>query len=191
MPPKRNTEDVQTLKEKLYNTNARGRRTGGTHPTNGSSLKEVDNASTNSGQTSNDLDTSNVSHRLTFVSLSYLTPRYHNAHQTLTSVSLSDEVDFPRACRPPGLPTSLPPRHTLDLQEPAQPRRPQSGHRTHVSYHGTRKIETKSTKGSPCTGCTEEFQCSWCQRERRHRRLAVQDKTSGCADRTRLSPERC
>ncbi len=65
MPPKRNPEDVQTLKEKLHNTNARGRRTGGTQPTNGSSLKEVDNASTNSGQTSNDLDTSNVSHRLT------------------------------------------------------------------------------------------------------------------------------
>ena len=64
MPPKRNTEDVQTLKEKLQNTNARGRRTGGTHLTNGSSLKEVDHASTNSGQTSNDLDTSNVSHRL-------------------------------------------------------------------------------------------------------------------------------
>ena len=64
MPPKRNTEDVQTLKEKLHNTNTRGRRTGGTHAANGSSLKEVDNASTNSGQTSNDLDTSNVSHRL-------------------------------------------------------------------------------------------------------------------------------
>ncbi|KAJ4337907.1 hypothetical protein N0V95_008202 [Ascochyta clinopodiicola] len=63
MPPKRNAEDVQTLKEKLQNThattNARGRRTGGTHAANGSSLKEVDNASTNSGQTSSDLDTSN------------------------------------------------------------------------------------------------------------------------------------
>jgi len=69
MPPKRNTEDVQTLKEKLQSTNARGRRTGGTHPTNGSSLKEVDNASTNSGQTSNDLDTSNVSYRLTSLGL--------------------------------------------------------------------------------------------------------------------------
>ncbi|KAH6612109.1 hypothetical protein C7974DRAFT_91353 [Boeremia exigua] len=60
MPPKRTTEDVQTLKEKLHNTNARGRRTGGTHLANGSSLKEVDNASTNSGHTSNDLDTSNM-----------------------------------------------------------------------------------------------------------------------------------
>ena len=63
MPPKRNTEDVQTLKEKLHNTNARGRRTGGTQPANGSGLKEVDNASTHSGHTSSDLDTSNVSHR--------------------------------------------------------------------------------------------------------------------------------
>ncbi|KAF9694003.1 hypothetical protein EKO04_007770 [Ascochyta lentis] len=63
MPPKRNAEDVQTLKEKLQNssTNARGRRTGGTQAANGSSLKEVDNASTNSGQTSSDLDTSNQS----------------------------------------------------------------------------------------------------------------------------------
>lgn len=69
MPPKRNAEDVQTLKEKLQSTNARGRRNGGAHPANGSSLKEVDNASTNSGQTSNDLDTSNVSHRLTSLRL--------------------------------------------------------------------------------------------------------------------------
>lgn len=78
MPPKRNTEDVQTLKEKLHNTNARGRRTGGTQATNGSSLKEVDNASTNSGQTSNDVDTSNVSHRLTSVQPS------HTPHTSLS-----------------------------------------------------------------------------------------------------------
>lgn len=106
MPPKRSTEDVLTLKEKLQNTNSRGRRTGGT---NGSSLKEVDNASTNSGQTSNDLDTSNVRHRLTSVQLSHLTPHYRIAQQTLTFVSRSDEMELSRAYRSPGLQTSLPP----------------------------------------------------------------------------------
>lgn len=65
MPPKRNHDEAQTasLKEKLQHiqgTNPRGRRNGGT--TNGSNLKEVDNASTNSGQTSNDLNSSNVSY---------------------------------------------------------------------------------------------------------------------------------
>ena len=65
MPPKRNPEDPpQNLKEKLQSlqsTNARGRRNGGANTMNGSNLKEVDNASTNSGQTSNDLSSSNVS----------------------------------------------------------------------------------------------------------------------------------
>lgn len=65
MPPKRNPDDApQNLKEKLQNlqnANARGRRPGGANAVNGSSLKEVDNASTNSGQTSNDVSSSNVS----------------------------------------------------------------------------------------------------------------------------------
>ncbi|KAJ4363049.1 hypothetical protein N0V83_010167 [Neocucurbitaria cava] len=64
MPPKRNPEDApQNLKEKLQSlqgTNARGRRNGGANAMNGSSLKEVDNASTNSGQTTNDLSSSNI-----------------------------------------------------------------------------------------------------------------------------------
>ena len=54
MPPKRITEDAsQNLKEKLsalQGTNARGRRNGGVNAINGSNLKEVDNASSNSGQ---------------------------------------------------------------------------------------------------------------------------------------------
>lgn len=64
MPPKRNPDDPpQNLKEKLQNlqnANARGRRNGGANVMNGSSLKEVDNASTNSGQTSNDVSSSNI-----------------------------------------------------------------------------------------------------------------------------------
>lgn len=66
MPPKRNPEDTQSLKAKLQD--ARGRRTGGATTLNGSTLKEVDNASTNSGATSSDQSSSNVSfpavHRL-------------------------------------------------------------------------------------------------------------------------------
>ncbi len=65
MPPKRVTEDgPQNLKEKLsalQGTNARGRRNGGQNAMNGGVLKEADIASTNSGQTSNELSSSNVS----------------------------------------------------------------------------------------------------------------------------------
>ncbi|KAF2125102.1 hypothetical protein P153DRAFT_370424 [Dothidotthia symphoricarpi CBS 119687] len=64
MPPaKRVHEDAQQLKEKLHSlqgTNARGRRNGGIVTTNGSSLKEVDNASTNSGHTSTEASSSNM-----------------------------------------------------------------------------------------------------------------------------------
>ncbi|KAH9877046.1 hypothetical protein IAQ61_002407 [Plenodomus lingam] len=65
MPPKRTHDEPQpgSLKEKLQhlqasNANARGRRNGGANTMNGSSLKEVDNASTNSGQTSHDSSSS-------------------------------------------------------------------------------------------------------------------------------------
>jgi histone deacetylase complex subunit SAP30 len=67
MPPKRNHDDAahSSLKDKLQNlqgSNARGGRRNGPNAMNGSSLKEVDNASTNSGQTSTDLSSSgNVS----------------------------------------------------------------------------------------------------------------------------------
>ncbi|KAF1830714.1 hypothetical protein BDW02DRAFT_591650 [Decorospora gaudefroyi] len=59
MPPKRHHDETSSsLKEKLQNIqgpNARGgRRNGATNTINGSSLKEVDNASTNSGLTSAD-----------------------------------------------------------------------------------------------------------------------------------------
>lgn len=64
MPPaKRVHDDAQQLKEKLHSlqgTNARGRRIGGTNATNGSNLKEVDNASTHSGQTLSEASSSNV-----------------------------------------------------------------------------------------------------------------------------------
>jgi hypothetical protein len=65
MPPaKRNHDDVQTLKEKLQGSNARGRRTQGatSQPATSSALKEVDNASTNSGHTAHDTTSSHVSH---------------------------------------------------------------------------------------------------------------------------------
>lgn len=65
MPPKRthNTDDaLPSLKDKLHTlqtSNARGgRRNGATSIMNGSGLKEVDNASTNSGNTSVDLSSS-------------------------------------------------------------------------------------------------------------------------------------
>jgi histone deacetylase complex subunit SAP30 len=62
MPPKKNHDDsTQLLKEKLQGANARDRRNGKAAAANGSSLKEVDNASTNSGQTLNDNNSSNVS----------------------------------------------------------------------------------------------------------------------------------
>jgi histone deacetylase complex subunit SAP30 len=70
MPPKRNHDDAahNPLKDKLQNlqgSNARGGRRNGQNVINGSSLKEVDNASTNSGQTSTDLSSSgNVSRDL-------------------------------------------------------------------------------------------------------------------------------
>jgi histone deacetylase complex subunit SAP30 len=59
MPPKKQYDDnTQLLKEKLQGAS---RRNGRVSTTNGSNLKEVDNASTNSGQTSNDSNPSNVS----------------------------------------------------------------------------------------------------------------------------------
>ena len=65
MPPKRthNPDDVHpSLKDKLHTlqaSNSRGgRRNGATSVMNGSGLKEVDNASTNSGNTSVDLSSS-------------------------------------------------------------------------------------------------------------------------------------
>jgi hypothetical protein len=65
MPPKRthNPDEAHTsLKDKLQNlqgSNARGgRRNGAAGAVNGSGLKEVDNASTNSGHTSVDLSSS-------------------------------------------------------------------------------------------------------------------------------------
>jgi hypothetical protein len=72
MPPKRthpHDEAHASLKDKLQTlqgSNARGgRRNGGPTALNGSNLKEVDNASTNSGQTSTDLSSSgNVRHAL-------------------------------------------------------------------------------------------------------------------------------
>jgi hypothetical protein len=63
MPPRRTHEsDPQSLKEKLY-ANARDRRTGKAAATNGSGLKEVDNASTHSGQPVSETSSSNVSPR--------------------------------------------------------------------------------------------------------------------------------
>jgi hypothetical protein len=60
MPPKKIHDDsTQLLKEKLQGANAR--RNGKAAATNGSGLKEVDNASTNSGQTNADSNSSNVS----------------------------------------------------------------------------------------------------------------------------------
>jgi hypothetical protein len=62
MPPKKTYDDsTQLLKEKLQGANARDRRNGKANVTTGSSLKEVDNASTNSGQTTSDSSSSNVS----------------------------------------------------------------------------------------------------------------------------------
>ncbi|KAH7064037.1 hypothetical protein BKA63DRAFT_177616 [Paraphoma chrysanthemicola] len=62
MPPKKAVDEhtqTQLLKEKLQGANARDRRNGRSNATGGSGLKEVDNASTNSGQTTND-STSNI-----------------------------------------------------------------------------------------------------------------------------------
>jgi histone deacetylase complex subunit SAP30 len=60
MPPKKTYDDsTQLLKEKLQGANVR--RNGKAAATNGSGLKEVDNASTNSGHTNTDLNSSNVS----------------------------------------------------------------------------------------------------------------------------------
>ena len=68
MPPKKTYDDsTQLLKEKLQGANARDRRNGKSNVTNGSSLKEVDNASTNSGQTSTDSSSSNVSSAALFL----------------------------------------------------------------------------------------------------------------------------
>jgi hypothetical protein len=59
MPPKRQHHDeASAIKEKLQG--ARDRRNGRAAATNGSSLKEVDNASVHSGQTSIDSNPSNV-----------------------------------------------------------------------------------------------------------------------------------
>ncbi|KAF1913286.1 hypothetical protein BDU57DRAFT_522096 [Ampelomyces quisqualis] len=60
MPPKRqhNDDAVPTNKEKLQN--ARDRRNGRAHATNGSSLKEVDHASVHSGQTASESNPSNI-----------------------------------------------------------------------------------------------------------------------------------
>jgi hypothetical protein len=64
MPPRRTHDsDPQSLKEKLH-ANARDRRTGKAAATNGSSLKEVDNVSTHSGQHSGETNASNVSSQL-------------------------------------------------------------------------------------------------------------------------------
>jgi hypothetical protein len=63
MPPKKNVDEntpTQLLKEKLQGANSRDRRNGRANAAGGSGLKEVDNASTNSGQTTHD-STSNVS----------------------------------------------------------------------------------------------------------------------------------
>ena len=94
MPPaKRNHDDVQTLKEKLHASNPssssnsnshptpRGRRTQGTgtQPATGSTLKDVDNASTNSGHTATDASPSHVSHH------SSIFPQHHH-HNTDTAL---------------------------------------------------------------------------------------------------------
>jgi histone deacetylase complex subunit SAP30 len=84
MPPKRthaHDEAHASLKDKLQNlhgSNARGgRRNGGASALNGSSLKEVDNASTNSGQTSTDLSSSGNVRRALLLSQSRLCVRNH------------------------------------------------------------------------------------------------------------------
>jgi hypothetical protein len=56
MPPKKQHDDAAAVKEKLQG--ARDRRNG--RALNGSSLKEVDNASVHSGQTASDTSSSNV-----------------------------------------------------------------------------------------------------------------------------------
>jgi hypothetical protein len=65
MPPKKQHHDeTQSVKEKLQGS--RNPRTGRATVLNGSNLKEVDNASVHSGQTSTDSNASNVgfaSHR--------------------------------------------------------------------------------------------------------------------------------
>lgn len=84
MPPKRthNTDEAHTsLKDKLQNLqgpNARGvRRNGGPGAMNGSSLKEVDNASTNSGHTSTDLSSSGNVSRAPLLISSHTTARLY------------------------------------------------------------------------------------------------------------------
>jgi histone deacetylase complex subunit SAP30 len=60
MPPKKqHTDDTQAIKEKLQGS--RNPRNGRANAPNGSSLKEVDNASVGSGQTSGESNLSNVS----------------------------------------------------------------------------------------------------------------------------------
>lgn len=157
MPPKRNPDDgPQNLKEKLQNlqnANARGRRNAGMVAANGSTLKEVDNASTNSGQTSNDSSSSNVSllrdepTRLTAL------PRL----RLLIILFSLDQMVFSRDLRPPGLPKSIPSRYSVRLQESSQPRRPQPRRRAPFAHHGTSQVQTTSPQRSASIGSQEEF----------------------------------
>lgn len=109
MPPKRAHDDSQSasLKDKLQhlqnsNSNARGRRNGGANALNGSNLKEVDNASSNSGQTSNDSSSSHVRLASSFV------PFCLSAFADMM-LAVADQMAITGLICPPELPTCLPP----------------------------------------------------------------------------------
>ena len=111
MPPKRTPDDAQSLKAKLHD--ARNRRTGGANALNGSNLKEVDTISQNSGQTSIDQSSSNVSVSPFDAHLTNFTPTGTLSVHSADETSSLDQMVFTRALCAPELSKSLPTRHSL------------------------------------------------------------------------------
>ena len=73
-----------------------------------------------------------------------------------------DQMVIAGASSPPKLPKSVPPRHSLYLQEPTEPRRPRPGYRALLTHNGTTEVETESTQGSVGISSSEELQCARC-----------------------------
>jgi hypothetical protein len=173
MPPKKQYDDsTQLLKEKLQGAS---RRNGRVSTTNGSNLKEVDNASTNSGQTSSDSNPSNVS----AVTLERPGPRALRLRAPRLTITSEDQMGLTGSVGPAELPQSVPSRHPVHVQEPTEPRRPWPGHRPPFAHHGATKVETKGPQGPARSGSAQELQCAGRDRVRCHCRLAVQDEASG------------
>lgn len=100
-------------------------------------------------------------------------------HGISLTLSLADELEHAGPRRTTGLPTSLPPRHTVLVQEPRQPHCPQPGHRQVLTHNGKTESKEESRKEPPIARRAKELQRAGRLRGQLHHRLDVHGEEPG------------